>query len=115
MDFNPNTSRLNYLTQQKMLIENEIRSLQPVQQSYDKHIVWVDSEAQAKTIVKDDVVAFEKQVDCFYMNVNGVIKKFSYQEVPIIDEQTRLDKLEKMMTEMYSTILGGNHESISNN
>lgn len=119
--YNPMQARIESLMQQKNMIEQQLQSLQqmnnippininnnmtPPQQSnqnYDGNFKWVDNEEQAKQIANNNLplILFDNNNPMFYMkNVDGTFKKFKFEEVNEESTKNEDSKMEQRINLM---------------
>lgn len=123
--YNPIQSRMDSLMQQRAMIEQQLQSLQqmnnippininnnmappqPVQNNYDGNFKWVDNEEQARQIANNNLplILFDNNNPMFYMkNVDGTFKKFRFQEVIDAPENTVDPQLEGRINSLESKL-----------
>lgn len=135
--YDPLQSRRDMLLQQRQMIENQLNSLNqmnnlppininnnmstPSQQAnYDGNFKWVDNEEQAKQIANNNLplILFDNNQPIFYMkNTDGSFKKFQFQEVEISqsNNDSQLRKEIDIMNEKINNIIDVLNKSSQNN
>lgn len=119
--YNPLQSRMDSLMQQKAMIDQQLQSLQQMnnvppininnnmtspqqpQTNYDGNFKWVDSEEQARQIANNNLplILFDNNNPMFYMkNMDGTFKKFKFQEVIDVPASTVDPQIEQRMNMM---------------
>lgn len=98
---NPIQNRVDYLTQQKEMIDSQIKSMQQINVppininnqitpnntqtgTFDFNGKWIDNEEQAKSMVVSTtpLLLFDNNNPIFYIkNTDGTIKKFQFEEI----------------------------------
>ena len=134
-NYNPLQGRIDYLTQQKAMIEQQLQSLQQTTMpsininnmaptnnngtNYDGNFKWVDGEEQAKQIANNNLplILFDNNNPMFYMrNMDGSFKKFKFQEVidatPTTNSQveTKINDLEAKLNTIIKALGNGKQE-----
>lgn len=130
----PIQNRIDYLTQQKNMIESQIQSMQQMNvppininnqitpsgpsENYDFNGKWVDNEEQAKVMVasSNPLLLFDNNNPIFYIkSTDGSIKKFKFEEVNEADQvnplEEKVNNLEIKLDSILNAIQGQNQET----
>lgn len=135
--YDPLQSRRDMLLQQRQMIENQLNSLNQMNnlppininnnmstpsqlQNYDGNFKWVDNEEQAKQIANNNLplILFDNNQPIFYMkNTDGSFKKFQFSEVKISqpNDDNQLRKEIDIMNEKINNIIDVLNKSSQNN
>lgn len=140
--YNPLQSRIDGLMQQRSMIEQQLQSLQqmnnippininnnmtspqPAHQNYDGNFKWVDGEEQARQVANNNLplILFDNNNPMFYMkNVDGSFKKFRFEEIIDVPSQTidpqienRMSSLEGKLNDILTALSGQKTQSGTN-
>lgn len=130
--YNPLQARMESLMQQKQMIEQQLSSLQgmnnvpainitnnttppPPVNNFDGNFKWVDNEEQARQLASSlPLILFDNNNPLFYMkNVDGSFKKFRFEEIIETSVQTvdpqienRMNALEGKLNDILNAITG---------
>lgn len=131
--FNPMQSKMDYLIQQKQLIDQQINSLQGMgmpaininnnttpmqnQNNYDGNLKWVDGEEQARQIANNNMplILLDNKAPIFYMKgVDGSFKKFEFKEVTEqsnapksnLELENKVNNIETKLNQLIEAITG---------
>ena len=121
--YNPMQTRVDSLMQQKQMIDQQLQSLQQMNVppininnmtmpqnavSNDGNFKWVENSAEAKQLATNSPFIFmDKNEPKFYMNDNGSLKTFRFEEViePVeTSNNDRIDKLEGKLNDLIGVI-----------
>ena len=127
--YNPMQGRLDYLQNQKQMIEQQMANLQQytippininnnnipsaasVPASFDFNGKWVGNEQEAKGVANNNLplILFDKSNPIFYIkNLDGSFKKFQFSEIietpTATNNDTRLDQLEAKLEAILTSL-----------
>ena len=131
--YNPMQSRAESLMQQRQMIDQQLQSLQQMNVppininnmtmpqnavSNDGNFKWVENSAEAKQLATNSPFIFmDKNEPKFYMNDNGNLKTFKFEEVvePVkTNDNERMDALEGKLNDLIGVIASLTPQSDTN-